>query len=80
MQLKHRIDCWGINLLCYSVLSLVKSEVISMRGTDAFTESPFMVHCLDDFVPSNHPLRPIRQMVREVLARMDGLFAGMYEV
>ncbi len=50
-----------------------------MRGADTFTESPFMVHRLDDFVPSNHPLRPIRQMVNEVLARMDGLFAGMYE-
>ena len=50
-----------------------------MRGADTFTESPFTVHRLDDFVPGNHPLRPIRQMVNEALVKMDALFAGMYE-
>jgi len=50
-----------------------------MRGADTFTESPFTLHRLDDFVPSNHPLRPIRQMVNEALLKMDALFAGMYE-
>lgn len=34
---------------------------------------------LDDFVPADHPLRRIRVMVNEVLARMDGLFSRMYE-
>ena len=50
-----------------------------MRGADTFTESPFTLHRLEDFVPGNHPLRPIRQMVNETLVLMDALFAGMYE-
>jgi len=50
-----------------------------MRGADTFTESPFTLHRLEDFVPADHPLRPIRQMVNEALVKMDDLFAGMYE-
>ena len=50
-----------------------------MRGADTFTESAFTLHRLEDFVPPDHPLRAIRQMVNEVLVKMDGLFAGMYE-
>lgn len=50
-----------------------------MRGTDTFTESPFTLHRLEDFVPADHPLRAIRQMVNEALGKMDGLFSGMYE-
>ena len=50
-----------------------------MRGADTFTESPFTLHRLEDFVPADHPLRPIRQMVNEALGKMDGLFAAMYE-
>ncbi|MEC5214415.1 transposase [Polaromonas sp. CG_9.5] len=50
-----------------------------MRGADTFTESPFTLHRLEDFVPSDHPLRPIRQMVNAALVKMDGLFAAMYE-
>ncbi len=33
----------------------------------------------DDFVPSNHPLRSIREMVNKALVAMNGLFADMYE-
>jgi transposase len=50
-----------------------------MRGADTFTESLFTMRRLEDFVPANHPLRPIRAMVNEALLKMDGLFAGMYE-
>ena len=50
-----------------------------MRGADTFTESLFTMRLLDDFVPGDHPLRPIRAMVNQALARMDGLFARMYE-
>ena len=50
-----------------------------MRGADTFTESLFTLRKLEDFVPADHPLRPIRVMVNEALVRMDGLFAGMYE-
>lgn len=50
-----------------------------MRGADTFTESLFTIKKLDDFVPADHPLRSIRQMANEVLGRMNGLFAQMYE-
>ncbi|ABM35732.1 transposase, IS4 family [Polaromonas naphthalenivorans CJ2] len=50
-----------------------------MRGADTFAESPFTLHRLDDFVPGNHSLRPIRQTVNEAQVLMDALFAGMYE-
>jgi transposase len=50
-----------------------------MRGADTFTESLFSVRKLDDFVPSSHPLRSIRVMANEALAKMDRVFAGMYE-
>ena len=50
-----------------------------MRGADTFTESLFTMRRLEDFVPADHPLRPIRAMVNQALRKMDGLFAGMYE-
>ena len=50
-----------------------------MRGADTFTESLFSLRKLDDFVPKSHPLRSIRVMANEALAKMDRLLAGMYE-
>ncbi|MGF6696720.1 transposase [Paraburkholderia sp. MM5496-R1] len=50
-----------------------------MRGADTFSGSLFSVRKLDDFVPCLHPLRSIRIMANEALAKMDRLFAGMYE-
>jgi transposase len=50
-----------------------------MRGADVFTEQLFSVKKLDDFVPAEHPLRPIRDQVNEALKRLTGLFAQMYE-
>ena len=50
-----------------------------MRGADTFTESLFTMRHLEDFVPADHPLRPIRQIVNEALVKMDALFFGMYE-
>ena len=49
-----------------------------MRGADTFTESLFTMRHLDDFVPSDHPLRSIRAMANKALANMDALFAQMY--
>ena len=37
------------------------------------------MHRLDDFVPSNHPLQSIRQMVDNALVKLDALLAGAYE-
>lgn len=50
-----------------------------MRGADTFTESLFTMRKLEDFVPGDHPLRPIRQMVNTALVKMDALFSSMYE-
>ena len=50
-----------------------------MRGADTFTESLFTMRHLDDFVPENHPLRPIRVMVNAALLKMDALLSGLYE-
>lgn len=49
-----------------------------MRGADTFTESLFTLRKLEDFVPAEHPLRTIRSMVNEALAKMGGLFVAMY--
>lgn len=49
-----------------------------MRGSDEFIEQLFTVKRLDEFVPADHPLRPICSMVNEALARLDGLFSQMY--
>jgi transposase len=50
-----------------------------MRGADSYTENLFSSVKLDDFVPTNHPLRPIRTWVNEALAGMDAKFSAMYE-
>ena len=49
-----------------------------MRGADTFTESLFSIRRLDDFVPQNHPLRPVRQMVNEALKKIEPLLSSMY--
>jgi transposase len=50
-----------------------------MRGADGYTEAMFTMAKLDDFVPANHPLRPIRIWLNDALKRMDLMFARMYE-
>ena len=37
------------------------------------------MHHLDDFVPANHLLRPIRVMLNAALLKMEALLSGMYE-
>ena len=50
-----------------------------MRGNDIYNESLFSTVRLEDFVPANHPLRPIRLWMNEALAKMDERFSAMYE-
>ena len=50
-----------------------------MRGTDSYNESLFTTVKLEDFVPTGHPLRPIRTWVNDALAKMDAKFSAMYE-
>jgi transposase len=49
-----------------------------MRGADTFTESLFTMRRLDDFVPDNHPLRPVRLMVNQALKNIEPLLSRMY--
>jgi transposase len=49
-----------------------------MRGADTSQESLFVLASLDQFVPPDHPLRPIRAMVNAALAGMHERFASMY--
>ncbi len=50
-----------------------------MRGADSYNESLFTSVRLEEFVPANHPLRPIRAWVNDALAKMDEKFSAMYE-
>ena len=49
-----------------------------MRGADGMQEALFTVAKLDDFVPADHPLRPIHALVNEALSRLNGLFNTIY--
>ena len=49
-----------------------------MRGADSMQESLFIVKTLNDFVPADHPLRPIREILNVALDRLDQQFAAMY--
>lgn len=49
-----------------------------MRGSDGMQEALFTVAKLEDFVPADHPLRPIRLLVNEALGRLNGLFNTIY--
>ncbi len=49
-----------------------------MRGTDGMQEPLFTMSKLEDFVPADHPLRPIRVLVNEALARLNDLFNEIY--
>lgn len=49
-----------------------------MRGADVMQESLFTYMTLDDFVPTDHPLRPIREIVNAALSAMGRTFSAMY--
>jgi transposase len=52
--------------------------VKAMRGSDGLQEALFTVAKLEDFVPADHPLRAIRDLVNEALDRLNGLFNAIY--
>ena len=49
-----------------------------MRGRDFMQDTLFTTRSLESFVPANHPLRPIREILNTALKRMDSLFEVMY--
>ncbi|MCS6954472.1 MAG: IS5 family transposase [Bryobacteraceae bacterium] len=49
-----------------------------MRGQDLHQQEMFLYSSLEDLVPADHPLRPIRAMVDEALRRLDDTFDEIY--
>ena len=49
-----------------------------MRGEDIFQESPFTTIQLESFVPSYHPLRPIRILLDQAMQNLNWLFDSIY--
>jgi len=49
-----------------------------MRGEDIQQNELFSYGSLEDRVPADHPLRPIREMVDEALKALDGRFDEIY--
>lgn len=49
-----------------------------MRGTDEASGSLFSYVDLEDRIPARHPLRKIRQVVNDALARLDAEFDALY--
>jgi transposase len=50
-----------------------------MRGEDLQQHELFSYGSLEERVPRDHPLRPIRQMVDEALQALDGRFNELYD-
>jgi len=50
-----------------------------MRGEDIQQHDLFSYGSLEERVPANHPLRPIRTMVDEALKALDGRFEEIYD-
>lgn len=48
-----------------------------MRGMDEMQEPWFTTVRLEDFIPPDHRLRPIRLLVNYVLKRLNGLFSAI---
>ena len=49
-----------------------------MRGTDEASGSLFSYVDLGERIPARHPLRKIRQVVNDALARLDADFGPLY--
>ena len=49
-----------------------------MRGEDIHQQELFSYSSLEERVPADHPLRPVRAMVDEVLKALDGRFSAIY--
>ena len=48
-----------------------------MRVADFMQDTLFTMRSLDSFVPDDHPLRTLRQILNHALSRMDRLFESM---
>lgn len=62
---------------CPTIVGKNKRET-TMRGADVSQDSMFSYQTLEDYVPKDHPLRAIREIVNAALREMDETFAAMY--
>jgi transposase len=49
-----------------------------MRGADISQNALFVTVTVEDFVPLDHPLRALRDLINEALKDLDGLFGSIY--
>ena len=49
-----------------------------MRGADISQNTLFVTATVEDFVPQDHPLRALRDLINEALKDMDRLFGSIY--
>ena len=49
-----------------------------MRGFDSKQDRMYSIGTLEERVPSDHPLRPIRSIVKSVLREFDPDFVRLY--
>ena len=49
-----------------------------MRGDDLQQSAAFSYVSLEERVPANHPLRPVRKVVDEIFRSMNREFDGLY--
>lgn len=49
-----------------------------MRGADISQNALFVTVTVEDFVPLDHPLRALRNLIDEALKDLDGLFRSIY--
>jgi len=49
-----------------------------VRGEDIFQESLFTTVQLESFVPTEHPLRPIKALLDKAMKNLNWLFSGIY--
>ena len=49
-----------------------------MRGFEEQTDALFVYISPESFVPKDHPLRPIREMVDTALENLSSVFCQMY--
>ena len=59
-------------------MKLKQIRIDFMRGTDERQTSFFILGDVESMIPADEPLRALRTLVDEVLAKLDGDFARMY--
>jgi transposase len=71
--------CTGTAFVRYAHGRVDLEGVTPMRGADVTQEDLFVTRQTSDYVPANHPLLPIRDMLNVALRDMDLLFESIYE-